>query len=422
MQVVDTWFVGKLSAAAVGGVSIGNAVFFTVMVFGIGLIYGMDFPASKAFGAGRRDEGVSYLVQALILATAISLPLSLALHVGAGHLDLLGVSDPELARQAGQYLRSVSWSLWPVLAFVALRQYLQSTGVATPVTVILILANVINALGNWVFVLGRLGFESLGVAGSGYSTTVARVFTLLACAVYFNHRIRRTGLTSPAHELIRLNWPRLREILGLGIPAALQSLLEVGVFATASFVVGRLGAQALAAHQIVLQIASFTFMIPLGLSSAAAVRVAQNLGEGRPQGAVEIGHHALFLGAGFMAASGLCLYLLAEPILTSFTPDPGVLLIGRKLLLAAAFFQVADGIQVTATGVLRGIGNTRASMLANFAGHWILGLPLGIALGFHFAWGALGVWIGLSVGLFFVAAALVAAWRSLSRPLFSRSG
>jgi len=413
MQLVDTFFVGRLGATAIGGVSVGNALFATLMVVGIGLLLGIDFVASKAFGAGRLNEVHRCLVQAVYLAVFIAVPFTLLMLVSTGFFAAFGITS-DVAVQGELYLKTVSLSLLPLLVFMAFRQYLQAMGIAAPVLWILVVANIVNAFANWVFVWGKLGVTSMGVTGSGLATFIARSMALVAIVAYtiWNDRRKKLGLQHVSKK------PKRKEILSLvrlGLPAGAQLLLEVGVFATATLLAGRMGAAPLAAHQIVLHIASCTFMIPLGLSAAGAVRVAQALGAGQPHRAVRIGWTALGMAVSFMAFSGLTLYLLSWHLMRIFTFDPNVIQLGQSLMLIAALFQLSDGIQVTATGILRGIGDTRSSMYANLAGHWFVGLPIGFLMGFSWNRGVQGIWIGLSIGLTLVAAALAFAWSKQSK-------
>jgi len=225
----------------------------------------------------------------------------------------------------------------------------------------------------------------------------------------------------PAHERPALapEARRLAELTRLGLPAALQVTLEVGVFAAATALAGRLDANSLAAHQIALTAASVTFMVPLGVSSAGAVRVGQAIGRRDPEAAAWAGWTALLVGTSFMAFAALSFVLLGAPIVKSFTTDATVIAMGARLLLVAAAFQLFDGLQVVSTGILRGLGDTRTPMLCNLVGHWCLGLPLAWALCFPAGWGVFGLWVGLSAGLIGVGAVLVWVWSRRVRGLQS---
>ena len=408
MQLVDTAFVGRLGAEAIGGVSIGNAVYVMFMVIGVGVLLGVDFLISHAFGAGRLEECHSTLVQSLYLGLIASLPAIAVMYWTSNFLGLLGV-DPNVAVQAGIYLKWLGFSLLPFLLFTACRQYLQGMGVAGPILMILLVANIVNAFFNWVFVFGKLGMPVMGVAGSGLATCIARSYAFIATLAYLILRDRKLDLGLSKVSL-KFSYRRLSKMVRLGLPAAIQLLLEVGMFALATMLAGRLGAVPLAAHQIALHLASIAFMIPLGLSAASAVRVGQALGQGHRHKAVRVGWTALAMSVVVMAISGLTFYVAAEPLMKLFTNDAAVISTGASLMLIAAFFQLFDGIQVVGTGVLRGWGDTRSPMVANLIGHWVFGLPAGMLLCFWAGWGVQGLWIGLSTGLISVALLLLWVW------------
>src|SRR5258708_16976002 len=197
----------------------------------------------------------------------------------------------------------------------------------------------------------------------------------------------------------------------LGFPAAMQITLEIGVFALVTALIGRLGAISFASHQIALNTVSLTYMVPLGISSAAAVRVGQAIGRGDPKGAGEAGGTAILLGAAFMTCAGVALLLFPRWIARMYTPDETVIHSTILLLAAGAAFQLFDGIQTVATGALRGAGDTRTPMFCHFTAYWIIGLPLGACLCFHRGWGSFGLWAGLSLALILLGIVLLFAWR-----------
>jgi MATE family multidrug resistance protein len=412
MQIVDTFFVGRLGAVALGGVSLGSGLFAIIMMVAVGILLGLDYRVSHAYGAKRYDECSRLLVHGFYLALILSVPMIVFLQFSAHHFEAFGIA-PDLAAQAGSYLKTLSFSLLPFLMFTACRQYLQATGTAGPILIVFLVANLLNAFGNWVFVFGHLGVPAMGVAGSGIATTISRTVMLIALFVYtmvrnrkMNFSIRKAGM--------RFQRKLVGDLLSLGLPASGQLVLEVGVFVTCTFMIGRLGAIPLAAHQIVLQIASFTFMMPLGISAASAVIVGQALGAHQPHRAVRLGWSAIALGGIVMAVFALVMLFLSSQLLGAFTHEQSVISIAKQLLLMAAFFQIFDGVQVVATGTLRGAGNTRASMLANLFGHWVVGLPIGLTLCFVLHWNALGIWAGLIIGLGTVAVILMTVWNRIS--------
>ena len=297
--------------------------------------------------------------------------------------------------------------------YTAFRRYLQGTGVVRPVTIALVVANVLNAVVNWVLIFGHLGAPALGVAGSAWATVAARI--VMACVLLATILYRERWRPFAG----RVELTRVRRLLALGLPAASQVTLEVGVFAAATVLAGRLPPVALAAHQIAINIASFTFMVPLGIASAGAVRVGHAIGARDRAAATRAGWTAFLFGAMFMSCAAASFVLIPHALIGAFTRDPSVLALGISLLSVAAVFQLFDGTQAVATGVLRGLGDTRTAMLWNLVGHWLIGLPLGYTLCFVLGRGVIGLWWGLSTGLIICGVALFAVWmRSIERLRF----
>lgn len=411
MSLVDTLAVGQLGRAAIGAVSVGSAVYYVAFAAGLGMLLGVDHVAAVAYGAGDRREIAHTYVQGLYVAAGASLPLMAALFWAASRLPGLGI-DPALVPGAQAFLRVVALSIGPVLLFNAARQTLQALGDTRAAMVILLAANGVNFAVNQLLVTGRWGAPALGVAGSAWATVLSRVFMMLALLGYAARkglRLRDAGLgPDPA---------RLQRLLKLGLPASVQLVLEGGVFSVSSLLMARIGAGPAAAHQVVLQIASFTFMVPLGLSAAGTVRVGQSLGRGALVESRRAGWAAVLLGAAFMLASGLTLLLAWRPLLGLFSLDPEVLTLAHALLFCAALFQLFDGLQVTLSGALRGLGDTLSPMVANLIGHWLIGLPVGCLFAFVLRRGAVGMWIGLATGLAAVALGLIGFWHRRSRTL-----
>lgn len=408
MGIVDTIMVGPLGPAAIGAVGVGSTLFVALAVFGIGLLLGLDTLVSQAFGAGRVEECHRWLRHGVALALLLTLPLTAVAWIGTVSLGVWGFA-PEVLVLTRPYLGIVIWSTLPLLLYAAFRRYLQAINAVRPVMIALVSANVVNAAANWALVYGHLGAPVLGVNGAAWATVISRVYmaAVLVGAIVAHDRRRAAALFAAAPKV---EIARLRRLLALGLPAAVQVVLEVGVFASASAFAGRLAPVALAAHQIVLNMAAFTFMVPLGLSSAAAVRVGQAVGRRDPGGAARAGWTALALGLTFMLGAALTFLLAPHLLLRLFTTDPTVTRLGVSLLFIAAIFQLFDGTQGVLTGALRGLGDTRTPMVWNLAGHWLLGLPLGYSLCFWWGWGVSGLWVGLSIGLIAVGLVLLTAW------------
>ena len=413
MGIVDTIIVGPLGPAALGAVGTGSTLFFTVMVLGMGTLFALDAFVAQSFGAGRIDDCHRWLFAGLQLAGVMSVVLVLIAISGVALLPRAGL-HPEVLAFLQPYLKHLLWSAPPILVFTVFRRYLQAMNVVAPVTVAALTANIINAVGNWLLVYGHLGLPAMGVVGSAYATLGARIYLALFVFVAILRRERRRS--SGFHDVpFRLDLPRVWQIGRLGVPAALQMVLEVGVFAAASALAGRISPMALAANQIVLNIAGFLFMIPLGLNSAAAVRVGQAVGAGDAPGMRAAGWTALCLAGVFTVLTSAIIALWPGPFLRIFTAEPAVLTVGAILLLYYAICQPFDAFQSVATGALRGLGETRTPMIANLIGHWLIGLPIGYWLCFPRGWGVIGLWVGLTFGLFLIGSALMFEWHRASR-------
>ena len=408
MGLVDILMVGSLGPEAIGAVGIGSSIFIGVCIFGMGLLLGLDTLVSQAFGGGRIDDCHRWLVHGVVLSLVLSVPITLLMMGAAASLSVWGLT-PEVLRLSRPYLDVLVWSVPPLLVYSAFRRYLQGMGVARPVMVALVTANIVNLVANWILISGRLGAPAMGVRGSAWATVISRIgmALFLVVVIVYRERGRRPGLFETSFSI---EARRMRELLRLGLPAASQITLEVGVFATATALAGRLAPAALAAHQIAINLAAFTFMVPLGIASAGAVRVGHAVGRGDPPGAARAGWTALLFGVVFMTCASAAFLLIPRILISAFTTDRAVLEIGTSLLFIAAVFQLFDGLQGVATGVLRGLGDTRTPMLWNLAGHWFIGLPLGYALCFTAGLGVLGLWWGLSTGLIICGVALLIVW------------
>jgi MATE family multidrug resistance protein len=408
MGVVDTIMVGRVSAEAIGAVGVGSILFYAVGIFGTGLLLGLDTLIPYAYGAEDLDDCHHSLFQAIYLCLGLGPVLMVLISLAVPLLRGWGL-HPDVLVLAVPYIRAVVWSTLPLLLYAAFRHYLQGMNLVRPIMVVLVSANLVNVFANWVLIYGNLGFSAMGAEGAGWATCVSRVYMCLGLLFYILYRERRYDIGLSRRSLA-LDVAHIRLLLRLGFPAALQRALEIGVFALATALIGRLDPVSLAAHQIAINVASVTFMVPLGISSAGAVRVGQALGRRDPQGARRSGWTALFLASAFMSLAGLTFFLIPRTIVRGFTTDPAVIATGITLLLIAAVFQLFDGVQVVATGILRGAGDTRTPVATNLIGHWLLGLPIGYVLCFELGWGAPGLWVGLSVGLIAVGVLLLRAW------------
>jgi MATE family multidrug resistance protein len=415
MGIVDTLMVGPLGPEAIGGVGLAGVLFFAVAACGMGLLLGLDTVVSQAYGAGDHDACRRWWWQGLWLGVAVSLPLAGLLWLQRGFLDDFGFNPVIVGVVRGNL--GILWlSLLPLFVYAASRRYLQALGLVRPVMAALIGANVVNAIANWALIYGHLGLPALGTDGAAWATLVSRVaMALVLVAAILWHDLRRHD--GPPVWRVRRRPVRadLAALLRLGVPAMLQMVFEVGGFAVASSMAASQQPAAIAAHQVSLELAGLAFMVPLGIASAAAVRVGHAVGRRDGAGAGHAGWAALVLGVSAMSTTALAFLLLPRLLLGVFTTDADVIRTGTWLLGVGALFAVFDGVQVIATGALRGLGETRRPMIWNLVGYWGLGLPVGWLLAFVAGWGVVGIWIGLSTSLIVVGTALTWTWARAAR-------
>jgi MATE family multidrug resistance protein len=413
MSIVDTIMVGRLSPAAIGAVGISSAIFYTPTLFGIGLLLGLDTLVAQAFGRGDFDDCHRALAQGVYLAIGYTPVAMLLVGIAPHFFPVMGITEAVRA-PATQYIRLLVYSTLPLLIYAAFRRYLQGVGKVRPVTFALISANLVNWFGNWALIYGKLGLPAMGVRGSALSTCVARTYMAGVLVWWAWKHERERGHPLFAH------WPGLRLgqfrwLLHLGWPAASQLLFEVGAFSVATLLAGRLSPGILAAHQIVLNSASLTYMVPLGFSAAAAITVGHAVGAGDRARARRGGSMAIVIGAIFMALAATAFLTIPRMLVHIYTHDLQTVAVGVRLLAVAAVFQIFDAIQGIGTGALRGLGKTRGPMLINLVAYGVIGLPIGYVLCFKTSLGIYGLWSGLTLALIFAAGLVLALWLKGSR-------
>jgi MATE family multidrug resistance protein len=407
MGVVDTIMVGRVSPAALASVALGNMYFFAISIFGMGVLFSLDPIVSQALGA--RDELAVRrgLQRGLVLSLALTLPITLALLTVRPVLEL--VNQPlEVIPNAAGYVHRNALSVWPFYVFIVLRQTLQAHHRVLPIGWTIVAANVVNVVLNYAWIYGNFGFPAMGVIGSAWATTASR-WLMAVLLLALGWRTLKPYVTHVAPNLLDVK--PLWRMLKLGLPIGGQMMLEGGAFNVMALLMGWLGVVQVAAHQIALNLASLAFMVPLGVSAAAAVLVGHAVGRGDAPGVRRSTIASLVVGAGFMLCTGALFTLAPEPLAGLYTRDAMVLGLAALLLPLAGLFQVFDGLQVVAIGLLRGLGDTRMPMIVNVIGFWCIGMPVSLWLGFSLDYGAVGLWWGLVVGLIVVAVFLIARVR-----------
>jgi MATE family multidrug resistance protein len=411
MGVVDTMMVGRVSPAALAAVALGNLYVFTALMYAMGVLQALDPVFSQAVGAGDTPALARGLRRGMALALLLSVPTAAVLWPAGAVLGLLG-QPAEILPGAQGYARASIPGVPPLLVFFVLRQVLQSMHRTGPIVVTIVIANLLNAGLNVILIFGAGPVPPMGAVGSAWATTASR-FAMAA-------GLARVGWAEIA-PLVRARFPgaasfaALARSIRLGSPIGFQYLLEIGAFSVIALLMGRFGTVEVAAHQVTINLASLTFMVPLGVSVAAAVRVGHAVGRGDPEGARVASAVALAVGAAFMAACGVAFLSVPGLLVRRYTADAAVVGLAAGLIPIAGVFQVFDGVQVVAAGVLRGLGRIRTPMVVNVLGFWLLGMPVSLGLAFPAGLGPAGLWWGLVAGLGAVALVMLATMRAALR-------
>ncbi len=418
MGLVDTMMVGRISVEALAAASIANAWVYGWLLFGQGLIQGIDPLITQAHGAGRSDHLALTAQRGAAMALLVALPISLLFTQADLALRALG-QDPALAGAAARYVQVQIPSVPCFLLFIAMRQYLQGRGLMRPALWITVLANLANAAANYLLIFGAGPIPAFGLVGAGIATGLTRAFMmfgLFTWILYFG--LHRDAWVAFSWKVI--SPASIAGIFRFGFPVAIQQSLEIWAFSAAALIAGLLGPTELAAHTIVLNMAALAFMMPLGISQGTVTRVGHLLGARRPLEAQRSAWIAISMGGGVMCISACAFVLGRSVIATLYTADPGAIAATATIFPIAAAFQLFDGVQAVGCGVLRGVGHTRPAAIFNLIGYWVVGLPVGFWLAVRAGLGLPGLWWSLCLGLFLVAAALV-TWIARFGPARARS-
>ena len=415
MTATDVMILGRVGPSTLAASALGANLYFAPLIFGLGLM--LATVPMMAREVGRRRNSVRDLRrtvrQGLWVAVLVALPIWALLWNGE-HILLAMGQEPALAAEAGHYLRTLQWGLLPFFFYVVLRSFIASLERPGWATVVAFIGVIINLVGNLVLVFGHLGFPKMGIVGSGLATSIANfsMFIGMILVVTLDRRFRRYRLFG---RFWRADWQRLRQLLWLGLPIAAMMAFETTLFNAAALMMGLIGASSLAAYAVVIQLCSVSFMIPLGINQAATVRVGIAYGSHDPEAIARAGWTSYAMGVGFMALSAFVMMTLPRLLLSAFIDvdspaNAEVVMLATGFLAVAALFQIVDGAQAVAAGMLRGLQDTTIPMIYAALGYWGIGLPLGVALAFHFGFDGVGVWIGLCAGLAVVAVLLLARW------------
>jgi multidrug resistance protein, MATE family len=403
MGTIDTMMLGRVSAGALAAGALGNVLTYCLLNFGYGILAALDPLVSQAHGAEDARAIGGHLQRGLLMAAALTAPIVLLLLDVGPVLRLLGQA-PEVSRDTAAFARGTLWGILPYFLFVALRQTLQAMSHVRPTVMAIVAGNVCNLVFNWVLIFGHLGAPALGVLGSALSTSISRWAMFLYLLIASRRWLRPywRGFTAEATALRG----HLR-MLRIGVPIGFHSTVELLLFAIGAVLIGQIGVTPLAGHQVAINLAALTYMVPVGISGAAATRVGNAIGRRDPTGARLAAEACLALGAATMLGFAILFMIIPGPLARLYTDDPAVIAVVRVLLPIAAAFQVFDGLQVVSSGVLRGAADTTFPAAMALIGYWAIGLPAGWWLAFRAGLGARGLWWGFTVGLAAVAILLL---------------
>lgn len=399
MSFTDTVMAGNLGAGDLAAVAVGSNLVFPLFLFSLGFMMAVNPLVAHEFGAGNKP-GIGPVVRQALLFSQVLALLNILVNFNLGWAPgFIGI-EPHLHEKALGYVKAFSFGVPASMALLTLRFSNDGLGNTKPGMIVSFIGLPLNVLFNWIFMYGKFGFPALGAVGTGWATALVSWFQFLMMLAYCVRSSRWKAL----HLFLpdwRPEWIRLKELIRIGLPSGMSFGLEVSMFALVSLMVGRLGTQAIAAHQIAMNFSSITFMVALGLSTAITIRVGQFTGAGEHAKAAFSGRVGIGLSAGIMSFFGLIMMTVPERIASIYTADRDVIVFAASLLQLAAIFQIFDGLQVSGSGALRGLKDTKIPMMVNFVAYWLIGLNLGYWLGLRFGYGAQGLWIGLIAGLTF---------------------
>jgi MATE family multidrug resistance protein len=409
LGVVDTMVVGRLSSEALAAVALGHVMIVAVSSFGIGMLLALDPLVAQAVGAGDATAVRRSVQRGLLIAFGLMIPSILLLLPSQTVLGFFRQPE-EIVPIAADYIRICIPGLLPFYGFVVLRQSLQAMGRVRPIVLTIIVVNLFNLVADWVLVFGVGPVPRLGPMGSAWATTVARTLLFVVLFVVA-HKELGPLLSRLDREAFRLR--PLWRVIRLGTPIGFQVQLEIIAFAVIALLMGGFGTLQMASHQVAINLASLTFMVPLGVGSAAAIRVGQAIGAGDSNGARRAASASVIIGAGFMSLMAALFIGAPRLLATAYTSVEEVVALAALLIPIAGYFQIFDGLQVVSAGVLRGAGDTRVPLVANILGFWFIGLPTSLLLGFRLGFGPQGLWWGFVAGLGAVAVFLLSriAWK-----------
>jgi MATE family multidrug resistance protein len=413
--IVDALMIGRLphSALSISASSLGNTIFYAIVFCAIRLMTGIDTLVAQAYGAGDRADCERTLGQSfwfILLGT----PAVMLLTLGAVHLLPYFGTPPDICAETGRYVHALVWSTAPLLTYMALRFYLQGIDRVVLIMVSLVTSCAVNWAGDWAFLYGHLGVRAMGIAGSGWATCIVRLYmmALLIGGIWLTRRSNPARFT---RELLLPSLGRLRILLRIGWPAALNSLTDLGASTYLSILCARLGARLLAAHQVVLDLDAVVYMVPMGISWATLVRVGQAAGRSSLVQVRRGCRASLLLALGYISIASCLFAGFPHTWASLYTNDPSVVAAAAPIFLICGILQIGDAAGVIYASALTGLGDTRSPFIINGLWYWTLGMPLSYWLTFHHGLAVEGLWIGRAVAAIGSGANLAFLWQARMR-------
>lgn len=399
VQTADTIIVGKfVGTIPLAAVSLVHSVFIIVMVLGIGIAYGLTPLIAQANGRGDKEHCAKLLSNSFWLNLATGILLFFVVNYGSmyavSHMD----QDPRVVAVAEPYLLILMLSVVPLMVFNTFKQFAEGLGFTKQAMNITIWGNVLNVVLALIFVKGWLGFEPMGIVGVGYATLIDRILMMIAMAAYVL-RAKRFKPYMQYFKFLYIDKEQIRKIFKIGAPVAMQYVFEVGAFAAAALIAGKIGAIEQASHQVAITLASMAYMMASGVASAATIKTGHSLGKRNIQRVNKFANVSYHLALVFMIFTALIFSIFNEYLPRFFSDDLSVIEISAGLLIIAGFFQLFDGVQVVGLGVLRGIGDVNVPTIITFIAYWVIGVPAAYVFGITLNLGIKGVWYGLTLGL-----------------------
>lgn len=416
--VADSMMVGRLGAEPLAAASLGNSIFYVVMMFGIGVSMAMTPLVAMADGKNNPKRISRLFAHGFTINMVTGIMLFLVILLASPllyHLNQPG----DVVELAIPYLAIITFSLLPFMFFQTFKQFVEGLSQTRQAMYITIVANASNVFLNWVMIYGNLGFPALGLNGAGWATLISRVLMGLMMWYY----VRKSNRYKPFSLSFfpkKLSFPMISKMLKIGVPSGFQFIFEVGAFSSAAIMMGWLGVTALAAHQIALNLASISYMMATGLAASATIRVGNQLGRNDIRTLREAGFTVFIMVAMFMSVSAFIFIVFREFLPSLYIDDAQVIQMSAVLLVIAGFFQLSDGVQVVGLGALRGMADVKIPTIVTLIAYWVIGLPGGYLLAFQFGMAEIGIWIGLLTGLSITGVMLLWRFHVLSRRLLVR--